>query len=107
VSFFLVRIGSSDAVANGILKTGATETPMKKNNKHADLQREADEELNPRLLTDEQIARKLGHGFTANSINRMRRARQIPVVRIGYRTLRYSLEDVIAALHRRTIKARF
>jgi hypothetical protein len=25
VAFFLVRIGSSDAVANGILKTGATQ----------------------------------------------------------------------------------
>jgi hypothetical protein len=80
---------------------------MKKNNKQADLQRETDEALNERLLTDEQLARKLGYGFTPRSVNRMRRALQIPVVRIGYRTLRYSLDDVIAALHRRTITARF
>ncbi len=80
---------------------------MKKNNKHADLQREANEALNERLLTDEQLARKLGHGFTERTVNRLRRERRIPVVRIGYRTLRYDLEEVVAALHKRTIKARF
>jgi hypothetical protein len=79
----------------------------KKSNKDADLQRDADEAFNDRLLTDEQLARKLGYGFTARSVNRMRRARQIPVVRIGYRTLRYDLEQVVTALHKRTIKARF
>jgi len=80
---------------------------MAKSNKHAGLQREADEALNERLLTDTQLARKLGYGFTQRTVNRLRRERRIPFVRIGYRTLRYSLDDVIAALHKRTIKARY
>ena len=77
---------------------------MKKTNKQRVQHREVE---NDRLLTNKQLARKLGHGFTAYSVNRMRRARQIPVVRIGWRTLRFDLDAVIEALHKRTIKARY
>jgi hypothetical protein len=85
-----------------LLKTGATETPMKKKKRPTP---NADAENN-RLLTETQIARKLGPGFSKNSIRRMRRERLIPVIRLGYRTLRFDLDAVVAALHRRTIRER-
>jgi hypothetical protein len=58
-----------------------------------------------KLLTDEQLVAALDCGLTARSIATLRRAKKIPVVRIGYRTLRYDPEKVMAALMRREVKA--
>jgi hypothetical protein len=61
--------------------------------------------LGPRLLTDYELAAKLGTGFTPRNIAELRRAKKIPVISLGYRTKRYDLNAVLAALRRREIKA--
>lgn len=62
-----------------------------------------------RLLTDEQLVSALNSALNANfterSIASMRQAKRIPVHRIGYRTLRYDLDKVLAALTRNEVKA--
>jgi hypothetical protein len=68
--------------------------PLMKNERH----RRADGEL----LTDQQLARKLG--ATCRQIRSWRVRRIIPSIRLGYRTIRFRLESVIAALEKRSIK---
>jgi hypothetical protein len=62
-----------------------------------------------KLLTDEQLVRALNSAlsaeFTERSIASMRHAKRIPFVRLGYRTLRYDLDKVLAALTRNEVKA--
>ncbi len=57
------------------------------------------------LLTDQELAIELGTGFKRRTIASLRRAGKIPVIKIGYRTLRYDLDAVMAALSKREIKA--
>jgi len=56
------------------------------------------------LLTDEELAERIGE--PVERINRWRRAGIIPVIKLGYRTLRYHQESVEASLLRRQIKAK-
>jgi hypothetical protein len=58
-----------------------------------------------KLLTDEELAAALGTGFTPRSIATLRRAGKINYIRIGYRTIRYNLQSVLASLGRREVKA--
>jgi hypothetical protein len=61
--------------------------------------------MQKKLLTDEELAEALGTGFTPRAIATMRRARKIPFIKIGHRTIRYDLDHVLAALAKREIKA--
>jgi hypothetical protein len=61
--------------------------------------------MSKKLITAEQLVAELDCGLTTRSIASLRRAKKIPVVKIGYRTLRYDAEKVMAALMRREIKA--
>ena len=58
-----------------------------------------------KLLTDQELAIELGTGFKPRTVATLRRAGKIPYVRIGYRTLRYDLDAVLAALSKREVKA--
>jgi hypothetical protein len=53
-----------------------------------------------KLLTDDKLAAALGTGFKVRSIATLRRTGKIPVIRVGYRTLRYNLDAVLQALSR-------
>jgi hypothetical protein len=68
-------------------------------------QTESDEALRTRLLTDYELAAKLGTGFTPRNIAELRRAGKIPHISLGYRFKRYDLNAVLAALSKREIKA--
>ena len=70
---------------------------METNRQHQLMQR--------KLLTDEELATELGSGFKKRTIATLRRAGKIPVVKIGYRTLRYNLDAVLDALSKREVKA--
>jgi hypothetical protein len=61
--------------------------------------------MQKQLLTDEELAGELGTGFKRRTIASLRRAGKIPYQRIGYRTLRYNLDAVLAALSRLEVKA--
>ena len=61
--------------------------------------------MQTKLLTDRELAVELGTGFKPRTIASLRRAGKIPFVKIGYRTLRYDLDAVMAALSKREIKA--
>jgi len=54
------------------------------------------------LLTDQQLARRLG--ATCRQIRAWRLRRLIPSIRLGYRTIRFRLEPVIEALEKRSTK---
>ena len=56
-----------------------------------------------RLRTEEQIIQELN--IPPWTFLRLRRRRLIPVIRLGYRLLRYDVVDVRAALNRLKIKA--
>ena len=58
-----------------------------------------------KLLTDEELVKLLDCHLTVRSIASLRRAKKIPFVRIGYRTLRYDPDKVLAALMRWEVKA--
>jgi hypothetical protein len=58
-----------------------------------------------KLLTDKELVATLNCGFTPRTIATLRRSKKIPFVKIGYRTLRYDAEKVLAALMRREVKA--
>ena len=55
------------------------------------------------LLTKEELRRKLNLPHV-RIIEEMTRKRKIPVVKLGYRTLRYSWPRVEAALERLTVR---
>lgn len=61
------------------------------------------------LVSDRTLARELSERLDANitvqSIALWRRSGKIPYVKLGYRTLRYDLHKVLAALVRREVKA--
>jgi hypothetical protein len=61
--------------------------------------------MSKKLLTAEQLVAELDCGLNTRNIASLRRAKKIPVIRIGYRTLRYDAEKVFAALMRREVKA--
>jgi len=56
-----------------------------------------------KLLTDQELADALG--LTAHMVLRLRRVKKIPAVKLGYRTFRYRLESVEAALSKMEVKA--
>jgi hypothetical protein len=58
-----------------------------------------------KFLTDEELAAELGSKFTPRTIATLRRAGKIPVIKLGYRSLVYDLDKVLAALSKREIKA--
>jgi hypothetical protein len=62
-----------------------------------------------KLLDSQQLVSALNAalsaGFTERSIAAKRHARQIPFVKIGYRTIRYDFDKVLAALTRNEVKA--
>jgi hypothetical protein len=60
--------------------------------------------MSKKLLTDKQLVAELDCGINERGIATLRRAKKIPVVRIGYRTLRYDAEKVMAALQRREVR---
>lgn len=53
------------------------------------------------LLDEPELARVLGE--SERTVRTWRQAGVIPVMVCGYRTLRYRLEDVLAALAKRTV----
>jgi hypothetical protein len=61
------------------------------------------------LISDYKLAQELSQRLDANitprSIALWRRSGKIPYVKLGYRTLRYDLDKVLAALTKREIKA--
>ena len=56
------------------------------------------------LLSSNELARVLGE--SPKTIQSWRNANIIPVIDTGFRTKRYSLPAVLAALEKRTIKAK-
>ena len=56
------------------------------------------------LLTEEELARELGE--EPRSIRNWRRSHVLPSVTIGYRTVRFILDDCLKALAKRTIGGR-
>jgi hypothetical protein len=56
------------------------------------------------LLTHEELARKLGEPERA--IRTWQQARVLPSVRIGYRTVRFILDDCLKALAKRSVGGR-
>jgi hypothetical protein len=61
--------------------------------------------MQKKLLTDEELVAEIKvTGFTPRSIAGLRRAGKIPFVKIGYRTLRYDPDAVLAALGRLEVK---
>jgi hypothetical protein len=61
--------------------------------------------MSKKLVTDKQLVETLPDGFTTRRIATLRRDGKIPYVKLGYRTLLYDPEKVMAALQRREIKA--
>jgi hypothetical protein len=61
------------------------------------------------LINDRTLARELSERLEAHvtvaSIGLWRRAGKIPYVKLGYRTLRYDLDKVLAALTKREVRA--
>ena len=57
----------------------------------------------PELLTKEELRRKLNVPHI-RIIEEMTRKRKIPVVKLGYRTLRYDWSRVQAALEKLTVR---
>jgi hypothetical protein len=61
------------------------------------------------LISDETLAhelsKRLDGEFTTGSVAMLRRSGKIPYVKLGYRTLRYDLDKVLAALAKREVKA--
>lgn len=55
------------------------------------------------LLTTEQVASQLG--LDEQMIVRFRKQRKIPSIKLGYRTFRFQLPKVLAALEKLEIKA--
>jgi hypothetical protein len=58
-------------------------------------------ERTPKLLTAEDLAPHLS--LTPAGVRWLRRAKRIPYRQIGYRTVRYSLPDVLRALEKRKV----
>ena len=56
-----------------------------------------------KLLTNEELAPALGFE-KVGTVDRLRRKGVIPYIKLGYRTLRYNLEAVEAALLRLEVK---
>ncbi|MBA2271545.1 MAG: helix-turn-helix domain-containing protein [Chthoniobacterales bacterium] len=56
------------------------------------------------LSTEEEIAGALGE--SRRTVATLRRKGAIPYLSLGHRTVRFKLADVLAALEKRTIKAR-
>lgn len=56
------------------------------------------------LLTKEELRQELNLPST-RGIDEMVKQRKIPVIRLGHRTVRFSLPDVMAALERLTVRA--
>jgi excisionase family DNA binding protein len=50
----------------------------------------------PEYLTSEQLAAELQ--ISGDAVRRLRRRGSIPAIRVGYRTIRYRLADVAAAM---------
>jgi hypothetical protein len=61
--------------------------------------------MDDRFLTDLELAQRLPVGLTKNSVRNLRVAGKIPFLKLGYRTFRYNLDAVVAALNRFEIKA--
>jgi hypothetical protein len=59
-----------------------------------------------KLLNDEELVAVLAmKGVTTRTIQSWRRSKKIPVCRLGYRTLFYDADKVMAALARHEVKA--
>jgi len=62
-----------------------------------------------KLVTDEELVQAVNQALSTNystrSILNMRQAKRIPYVRLGYRTLRYDVDQVLHALTRHQVKA--
>jgi hypothetical protein len=57
-----------------------------------------------RLLTKEELRQELNLPST-RSVEEMVKRRKIPVIRMGHRTVRFSLPKVLAALEKLTVRA--
>ena len=58
---------------------------------------------NGRLKTAEEIATALGEN--TRTISTLRRSGKIPYLKLGWRTVRYDLDKVVAALQRLEVRA--
>jgi hypothetical protein len=76
----------------------------KKSSKRIFTREELDDLRLRKVVTDEELAAHLHEGI--ETIHTWRRAEIIPVIKLGYRTLRYNIEAVEAALLRREVKAK-
>jgi hypothetical protein len=56
-----------------------------------------------KLISDQQLADALG--LEVKNIRWLRKNHRIPAIKLGYRTFKYRLDDVEAAIMRREIKA--
>jgi len=59
--------------------------------------------LGKTILDRKALARQLA--TTPGHIKKLSDARKIPVIHLGYRTKRYALEDVLAAVQKLEVKA--
>lgn len=59
--------------------------------------------MTEKLLTAEQLADEIG--LEESAVIRLRKQRKIPAVKLGYRTFRFRLPSVEAALSKLEIKA--
>ena len=77
---------------NGTVATGKTGNPV--------------EIMPKKLLTDEELVAALAmSNVTTLTIARWRRSRKIPVVKLGYRSIFYDPDKVIAALAKHEVRA--
>jgi len=59
-----------------------------------------------KLLSDQELVAHLAmKGVTVHTIGRWRRSKKIPVVRLGYRSLFYDPDKVVAALAKHEVRA--
>jgi hypothetical protein len=67
---------------------------------------DATENMPKKLLTDEELVAVLAmSNVTTRTIARWRRSKKIPVVRLGYRSLFYDPDKVVAALAKHEVRA--
>ena len=62
-----------------------------------------EERMNQKLISEKQVAEQLG--LPKSLIRKLRLEKKIPHVWLGYRTVKYELSAVIAAMKRLEVKA--
>lgn len=58
-----------------------------------------------RLLTKKDLAKLIGGGFSVRGVEELMKARKIPCIRIGHKTVRFRWSAVSEALNKFEVKA--